>query len=80
MIKILYFANLVKYLGRESEDFQLPRTVKTVADLLAWLRQRGDLWEELLADKLVQITVNMQFVTTAESISEGDEVAIIPNR
>ena len=50
----------------------------TVADLLAWLHERGQEWADSFADNRVQVTVNKQFSESSTPISQGDEVAIVP--
>jgi len=77
-ISLLYFVSLVTKLGRESETCEIPGTVDTVGELLAWLRQRGKTWETLLQDDKVNVTVNKQFAKSGTPITNNDEVAIVP--
>jgi molybdopterin synthase sulfur carrier subunit len=68
----------VTRLGRESETCEIPGSVNTVGDLLAWLRQRGKPWESLLQDHKVNVTVNKQFAKSTTTIADNDEIAIVP--
>ncbi|WP_455205540.1 gamma-butyrobetaine hydroxylase-like domain-containing protein [Kaarinaea lacus] len=77
-ITILYFVSLVKKLGKETEDCDLPAEVETVADLLAWLRKRGGVWETLLQENKVTVTANKVFTKADTPIENGAEVAIVP--
>ena len=77
-ITLLYFVSLVTRLGRESETCEVPGSVNTVGDLLAWLRQRGKAWDSLLQDNKVNVTVNKQFAKSTTPIAENDEIAIVP--
>jgi DUF971 family protein/molybdopterin converting factor small subunit len=77
-ITVLYFVSLVTRLGRESETCDVPGTVNTVAELLAWLRQRGATWDSLLQDNKVNVTVNKKFAKMDTSIENNDEIAIVP--
>ncbi len=77
-VSILYFVSLVTRLGRESETCEIPGSVSTVGDLLAWLRQRGKTWDTLLQDNKVNVTVNKQFAKSTTPIAENDEIAIVP--
>ena len=77
-IKVLYFMRLVNIAGQEVESIILPESVVTIADLLAWLRERGPQWTNSFADKQVQVTVNKQFVELSTPIVQGDELAIVP--
>ncbi len=77
MIKVLYFGNLPDLVGRSEEEFFLPRTVKTVRDLLVYLRQRGEDWEKGLQEEWVTVTVNREFLDWEAGIKDGDEIAIV---
>ena len=77
-IKILYFMHLVDIAGQEAESVTLPGAVTTVAELLGWLRERGQQWTDSFADAQVQVTVNKQFAEATTPIAQGDEVAIVP--
>jgi len=77
-IKILYFIQLAKISGKDEEDITIPDSVTNVETLLAWLRRRGERWQEPFADDRVQVTVNRQFAEPYTLIEHGDEVAIVP--
>lgn len=77
-VRILYFMQLVNIAGQEAEAVTLPGSVTTVTDLLAWLRARGQAWDDRFGDARVQVTVNKQFSEPTTPIAEGDELAIVP--
>lgn len=77
MIKLLYFAALVDKLGLASEEIGLPDHVSDIRGLIAILKQRGGVWEEVFSDGALRITVNKQFSELITSIKRGDEVAFI---
>lgn len=77
-IRILYFAQAATALGRDAETLELPGTIKTVSQLLDYLRERGGTWSETLADEKVLVTVNKQFSEPASPVAARDEVAIVP--
>jgi len=77
-INLLYFIQLAKISGKDEEEIVLPATVTTVESLLAWLRKRGERWNDAFADDRVQVTVNRQFAEPYTLIEHGDEVAIVP--
>ena len=77
-VHLLYFMSLVNELGRDSETLVLTEDVKTMADLLGFLRTRGDAWHRLLVDERVTMTVNKKFVDPSAPISDGDEIALVP--
>ena len=77
-IKILYFIQLAKISGKDEEEIVIPDSVTNVETLLAWLRKRGERWNEPFADDKVQVTVNRQFAEPCTLIEHGGEVAIVP--
>lgn len=79
MLRILYFAQLRELLGRTQEELSLGSSVRDVQGLLMYLRSRGALWEQCLADEArVRVAVNRRMASDATTIGEGDEVALFP--
>ena len=77
MINLLYFAALVDKLGLASEEIDLPDQVDDIRGLVATLKQRGGVWQEIFSDGALRITVNKQFSELTPPIKRGDEVAFI---
>ena len=76
---ILYFAWVRQKVGRGEETIALPENVRTVGDLAAWLRGRGDGYAEAFADPArVKAAVNQTHVTAGAAVSDADEVAFFP--
>ncbi|AOZ51082.1 molybdopterin converting factor subunit 1 [Chromobacterium vaccinii] len=76
-LSLLYFARLRETLGVESE--QLDSEAANVAELLAELRQRGQVWAlELAADKVFRVAVNQEMARPDTPLADGDEVAVFP--
>ncbi|AXE29911.1 molybdopterin converting factor subunit 1 [Chromobacterium phragmitis] len=76
-LNLLYFARLRETLGVESE--QLESEAATVAELLAELRQRGQVWTlELAPNKVFRVAVNQEMASLETSLADGDEVAVFP--
>lgn len=81
MVKLLYFMKLVDLLGCSQEELMLPEGVVNVAGLLAWLGQRGEAYRVALADGSgLQITINKKFVDAASAVTDGDEIAFVPQK
>jgi molybdopterin synthase sulfur carrier subunit len=80
MARIFYFASLVDALGKSSEELPLPPSGVPVGMLLARLRARGGPWSVHLRDDRVQVTVNKKFVELDETVTDSDDVAIVPTR
>lgn len=78
-MKILYFAWLRQRTGIGEEDVTVPDEVTDVADLIDWLKTRGDGFEEALQDvSAIRIAINQEFATLDAKIAPGDEVALFP--
>jgi len=78
-MKVLYFAWLRQRTGVGEEDVSPPESVKDVAGLVEWLRDRGPGHAEALGDlSSIRVAVNQEFATLTTPISEGDEVALFP--
>jgi DUF971 family protein/molybdopterin converting factor small subunit len=78
-IRILYFTYLVKGMGKEAEELELPDTVKDVQSLLEWLRKRLYAKAYLLQEGSLRVTVNKQFAEPFTRIEDRDEVALVPS-
>ena len=77
-IKILYFMDKLIEFTEQEEDFELSDSVKTVADLLSVLRERGLRWKRSFSDDAIQFTVNKEFAELFTLLEHGDEIALIP--
>lgn len=79
MIKILYFAWLRDLIGKEGEEITLPKKVKTIEELIAFLSQKGSGYERAFLDlSAVKISCNHVLVGSKKSITAGDEIAFFP--
>ncbi|HEX6829777.1 MAG TPA: molybdopterin converting factor subunit 1 [Burkholderiales bacterium] len=78
-LTLLYFARLRETLGTGTERIEPGPAVSDVAELLDWLRARGDAWsEELGPSRSLRIAVNQEMADLATPLSDGDEVALFP--
>lgn len=78
-MKLLYFAWLKTKTGVSEETVSPPDEVKTVADLLNWLRGRGPGYEDALADiDALRVAVNQEYADFTDPVAAGDEVALFP--
>ena len=75
-IKILYFGRPSESLKLSDETVNLPEGVSTLAELLAWLRLRGDNWAQELTENRVRCAINQEFSAWSAPISDKDEVAL----
>ena len=76
-LRLHYFARLREAFATAEETALAP--VRTLSELLAWLRQRGSPWaEELAPGRAYRVAINQQLVEGEASLQENDEVAIFP--
>jgi molybdopterin synthase sulfur carrier subunit len=78
-MKLIYFAWLRHRIGLAEEQLDLPAEVRTVGDLLAWLKTRGPGHAAALADlALVKVAVNQEYAAADHILAPNDEVALFP--
>jgi len=75
-IELLYFGRPGENLKLSRETVQAPAELKTLGELLAWLRSRGATWEKELAENRVRCAINQEFCNAGAAIKDGDEVAV----
>jgi len=79
MITILYFASLREQLDKASEQLERPESVTTIAQLRAYLCERGLPWSQVLdTDALVMMSINHAMADAEASVKNGDEIAFFP--
>ena len=78
-MNVLYFAWLRQKAGVSEEQIEPPSEVATVADLLAWLKDRSAGHAAALADlTLVRVAVDQEYVQLDHPIAGAREVALFP--
>lgn len=78
-MELLYFAWVREKIGKDRESAEPPETVKTVADLVAWLAARGGGYAEALADaSALRAARDQRFVPLDTAIGDAREIAIFP--
>ena len=78
-LELRFFASLREALGVSQESVTIPATVKTIADLRAYLIERGSPWAEVLGEgRVLRCALNQHMVDAGTSLQEGAEVAFFP--
>ncbi|MET3792644.1 molybdopterin converting factor subunit 1 [Aquamicrobium terrae] len=78
-MKLIYFAWVRERIGKPQEDLDLPADVVTVSDLLKWLRQRGEEYENALQHpEVIRVAINQEHVGHGEKIAGASEIALFP--
>jgi sulfur-carrier protein len=78
-VKILYFAWVREKTGKAEEVLDLPAGISTVADLVAWLKERGPGYAEAFARPgVVRAAVDQTHVQPTASVAGAREIAFFP--
>ena len=78
-IQLKFFASLREALGTGAESIALPPGVLTAGDVLVFLRSRGGVWADALAEgRALRVACNQQMAASDTPISEGCELAFFP--
>jgi molybdopterin synthase sulfur carrier subunit len=78
-MKLIYFAWVRERIGKLEEDVALPESVRTVADLLAWLKSRGEEYEHALQyPNVIRVAIDHEHADHGESIAGAGEIALFP--
>lgn len=78
-LELRYFASVREQVGRGAERAEVPADVLTVGDLRAWLRARGDVWAEALAEgRALRMAVDHAVARAETPLADGCEVACFP--
>lgn len=78
-LHLRFFASIREGLGVAQEDILIPDSVKTIADLRAFLAARGAPWSDVLStDRILRCALNQQMVSADTALLEGAEIAFFP--
>ena len=78
-VKLVYFAWVRERIGKQEESVELPAGVKTVSDLLAHLRGRGDGYEAALGSpEVIRVAIDRQHAAHAAPVAGAREIALFP--
>ena len=78
-MKILYFAWLRERLNRASDEVTPPSDVKTLTDLIAWLRANDEALDLAMGNpKQFKLSKNASIVPWETPIADTDTIAILP--
>jgi sulfur-carrier protein len=78
-MKLIYFAWVRERIGKREEEIELPLSVKTVSDLLTFLKSRGDEYAAALqVPKVIRVAINQEHVEHHELIADAREIALFP--
>ncbi|MFN4309141.1 MAG: molybdopterin converting factor subunit 1 [Ferrovibrio sp.] len=78
-MRVLYFALLRERVGVAEETIHPPADIRTVGDLVSWLRQQSPQHDHALADPaMVRVAVNQDYARPDQPVGPNDEIAFFP--
>jgi sulfur-carrier protein len=78
-VRLVYFAWVRERVGKPEEEVELPPDVTTVADLLRWLKGRGEEYAYAFENEgVVRAAINHAHVRPDASLAGAREVAFFP--
>ncbi|MHA6684189.1 molybdopterin converting factor subunit 1 [Mesorhizobium sp. A556] len=78
-MKLIYFAWVRERIGKPEEEVELPNDIETVADLLRWLKTRGEEYENALQyPDVIRVAIDQEHVDHRERIAGAREIALFP--
>ncbi len=78
-MKALYFAWVRERIGLNEEEIAPPASVKTVADLTAWLKQRGESYAAAFANEhAIRAALDRRHAKADAPIAQVREIAFFP--
>ena len=78
-LKLVYFAWVRERIGRPEEEIEAPGDVATVADLVAWLKGRGEEYAYAFENEgVVRAAIDKTHVKSDAPLAGAREVAFFP--
>ena len=78
-VRLLYFAWVRERTGISSETVELPTGIATVADLMAWLRERGPQFASAFERlDVIRTAVDQTHVPHTTNLDGAKEIAFFP--
>ena len=79
MVKVLYFAWVRERIGKAEETLEPPASVRTVADMIAWLSSRGEEYAYAFdRPKVIRTAIDKVHVKADAAIAGAKEIAFFP--
>lgn len=78
-MRLIYFAWVRERIGKSEEEVELPADIRTVADLMTWLRGRGPGYEQALAEPdIIRVALDQRHAERESKVAGVSEVALFP--
>ncbi len=78
-VKLIYFAWVRERIGKADEEVELPGGIATVADVVRWLKTRGEEYAYAFENEgVVRVAVDHRHVAADTPLAGAREVAFFP--
>ncbi len=78
-MKLVYFAWVRERVGKTDEDVEVPESIGTVADLVRWLKSRGEEYDYAFENEgVVRVAIDHVHVKPEARIAGAREIAFFP--
>jgi sulfur-carrier protein len=78
-VKVCYFAWVRERIGKPEEEVEPPPAIRTVADLMGWLSQRGESYAHAFENpKVIRAAIDRAHVRADTTIAGAREIAFFP--
>ena len=78
-MKLLYFAWVRERIGKPDEEVDLPASVRTVGDLVAWLQGRGEEYAYAFENAaVIRAAIDRNHAKPDTAIAGAREIAFFP--
>jgi molybdopterin synthase sulfur carrier subunit len=78
-MKLLYFAWVRERIGKPDEEVDVPTSVRTVGDLVAWLQGRGEEYAYAFENAaVIRAAIDRNHVKPDTAIAGAREIAFFP--
>ena len=78
-MKLLYFAWVRERVGKPDEEVDVPASVRTVGDLVAWLQGRGEEYAYAFENAaVIRAAIDRNHVKPETAIAGAREIAFFP--
>ncbi len=78
-MKLLYFAWIRERVGMPEEEIDPPADIATVAELIAWLKSRGEEFDLAFErPEVIRVAIDRVHVEHDAAIGEASEIALFP--
>ena len=78
-VKLIYFAWVRERIGRPEEDVELPPGIATIADLVGWLKGRGEEYDYAFENEgVVRAAIDKVHARPDAPLAGAREIAFFP--